>query len=81
MALSWIRPLYSEVLISPLERRVRNYVETRGGISESAQSLATKLGVPRNQCRQALERLVDEGIVCRREFSDIEPIYSRFPTY
>jgi ribosomal protein S25 len=43
-------------------------------------SLADKLGINRRRCRGILERLVEQGVVQRRDFSDMEPIYVRFPS-
>lgn len=79
MSLLWVRPSRAEARFSPDERRVRDYVDTRLGISESAASLAAKLDLDTRRCRRALERLVQEGVVHRREFDDMEPLYCRFP--
>jgi DNA-binding Lrp family transcriptional regulator len=43
-------------------------------------SLADKLGISRRRCRGILEGLVEQGILQRRDFADIEPIYVRFPS-
>jgi predicted ArsR family transcriptional regulator len=80
MNLLWLRPVAAEQSLSPDERRVRDYVDSPGGVSESASSLADKMGISRRRCRGILERLVEQGIVQRREFADIEPIYLRFPS-
>jgi DNA-binding FadR family transcriptional regulator len=80
MNLLWIRPVAAEQAFQPDERRVRDFVDSPGGMSESARSLADKLGMSRSRCRRVLERLVEQGIVERREFADIEPMYLRFPT-
>lgn len=69
----WGRPSAYE------ERRIRTYVETRRGLSESAVSLAPKVGVSTGQCRRVLESLAREGVVRRREVGDIEAIYYRYP--
>jgi predicted ArsR family transcriptional regulator len=61
------------------ERLVREFLLNQHSCSETAISLASKLGLSRRGCRRALEQLVDEGVVRRREFSDIEPIYYRYP--
>lgn len=61
------------------EVRVREFLLKQPSCSETAVSLASKLGLSRRGCRRALELLVDEGVVRRREFSDIEPIYYRYP--
>jgi DNA-binding FadR family transcriptional regulator len=80
MNLLWIRPSHAEQALEPDERRVRDFVDSPGGISESARSLADKMGISRRRCRGVLERLVEQGIVERRDFADIEPIYLRFPS-
>jgi predicted ArsR family transcriptional regulator len=80
MHLLWIRPVAGEQAFPPDERRVRDFVDSPGGVSESARSLADKLGISRSRCRRILERLVEQGVVERREFADIEPMYLRFPT-
>ena len=79
MSLLWVRPSHGEARFSPEERRVRDFIDTRLGISESAASLAAKLDLDKRRCRRALERLVQEGVVHRREFEDMEPLYCRFP--
>ena len=60
------------------ERRVREFLLNERACSETVASLATKLGVDSRGCRRALEQLVEEGFVRRREFHDIEPIYYRY---
>jgi hypothetical protein len=80
MRLLWIRPISSEQLLEPDERRVRDFVDSPGGMSESARSLSDKLGISHRRCRGILERLAEQGVVERREFADIEPIYLRFPS-
>ena len=62
------------------DRRIRDYVVAPSGISESAASLADKLGVSPRRCRHVLDELVKQGLLRRREFSDIAPMYCRFPT-
>jgi ribosomal protein S25 len=42
--------------------------------------LADKLGINRRRCRRILERLVEQGVLQRRDYADIEPIYVRFPS-
>jgi hypothetical protein len=64
----------------PDERRIRDYVTAPGGISESAASLADKLGISPRQCRRVLDELVKQGVLRRHEFSTIAPMYCRFPT-
>ena len=61
------------------ERRIRAFVESRAGLSESAESLAPKVGVKPARCRRVLESLAREGVVRRHEFDGIEPIYYRYP--
>lgn len=79
MSLLWIRPAHAEVHYSPDERRLRDFVDSRAGVSESAASLAAKLGVPERDCRRVLEQLVSEGLVTRRDFQGIQPLYCRYP--
>ena len=80
MNLLWIRPAHAEQGLLPDERRVRDFIDCPAGISESAASLADKLGISRRRCRRILEQLVEQGIVQRRDFVDIEPLYVRFPS-
>jgi predicted ArsR family transcriptional regulator len=80
MNLLWIRPAEAEQALQPDERRVRDYVDSPSGMSESAASLADKLGMSRRRCRHILERLVEQGVLQRREFADIQPMYVRFPS-
>jgi hypothetical protein len=80
MNLLWIRPASAEQGLNPDERRVRDYMDSPGGVSESASSLADKMGISRRRCRGILEELVQQGVVQRREFADIEPMYLRFPS-
>ncbi len=80
MNLLWIRPAEAEQVLQPDERRVRDFVDTPAGVSESAISLADKLGIKRRRCRRILELLVEQGVVQRHDFSDIQPIYVRFPS-
>ena len=79
MNLLWARPLFGEQRLVPDERRIRAYLDTAGGVSESVESLAAKLGVSRGRCRRVLEQLVQEGVIQRRDYADIEPMYSRYP--
>jgi len=62
------------------ERLVRDFLLNESSCSETAISLARKLGLDRRGCRNALDLLVREGMIRRREFNDIEPIYYRYPT-
>ncbi|MBV9173811.1 MAG: hypothetical protein JOZ81_27430 [Chloroflexi bacterium] len=62
------------------DRRIRDYVLAPGGISESAASLADKLGVSPRRCRRVLDDLVKQGVLRRHEFTNIAPMYCRFPT-
>jgi predicted ArsR family transcriptional regulator len=78
--LLWIRPVEGEQALRPDERRIRDFIDSPAGVSESVVSLADKLGISRRRCRGILERLVEQGIVQRRDFADIEPIYVRFPS-
>ena len=80
MNLLWLRPAAAEQAFEPDERRVRDFIDSPGGVSESARSLADKLGMSPSRCRRILERLVEQGVVERRDFEDIEPMYLRFPT-
>lgn len=80
MNLLWIRPATAEQAFSPDERRVRDFIDSPGGVSESAASLADKMGISQRRCRGILEQLVQQGVVQRRDFADIEPIYLRFPS-
>lgn len=74
-----MRSAHAEAAFSPEERRVRDYLDTRAGISESVASLASKLDLGREACKRVLEQLVHEGVVHRRDFADIQPIYTRYP--
>jgi ribosomal protein S25 len=80
MNLLWIKPLEFEQSLAPDERRVRDFVDRAGGVSESVVSLADKLSISRRRCRRILERLVEQGVVQRHDFVDIAPIYVRFPS-
>jgi hypothetical protein len=77
--LLWIRPDGAEPASEPDERRVRDFIESPGGISESAESLADKMGISRRRCQRILDGLVEEGVLQRREYADMQPIYVRFP--
>ena len=72
--------LFGERSQHPDERRVRDFLEAPGGVSESVASLSHKLGIRRSRVRRILNQLVQEGVVERRDFEDIEPLYVRFPT-
>ena len=61
MNLLWLRPVAAEQSLSPDERRVRDYIDSPGGVSESASSLADKMGISPRRCRGILERLVEQG--------------------
>jgi ribosomal protein S25 len=80
MNLLWMRPADVEQGFEPDERRVRDYVDSPSGVSESVLSLSDKLGINRGRCRRILERLVEQGVVQRHDFSDMDPIYVRFPS-
>lgn len=75
----WIRPALNEQRYQPDERRVREFLASPAGISESVASLAAKLGISSGRCRRILEELVAEGVVQRQDFADIQPLYYRFP--
>jgi predicted ArsR family transcriptional regulator len=80
MNLLWMRPAEAEQALQPDERRVRDYVDSPSGMSESVESLADKLQISRRRCRRILEQLVEQGVVQRRDYSDIQPMYVRFPS-
>ena len=80
MNLLWIRPVEGEQSFRPDERRVRDFVDSPAGVSESVASLADKLQINPGRCRRILELLVEQGVVQRHDFADIEPIYVRFPS-
>ena len=79
MNLLWIRPGTVEQGFLPDERRVRDFIDSQAGVSESVASLADKLDISRRRCRRILEQLAEQGVVQRHDFSDMEPIYVRFP--
>ncbi|HEY1298262.1 MAG TPA: winged helix-turn-helix transcriptional regulator [Chloroflexota bacterium] len=80
MHLLWTRPPDAEQSIEPDERRVREFIDSPAGMSESVQSLAEKMGISRRLCRRILEDLVEQGVLQRREFADMPPMYLRFPS-
>ncbi|MBM2811702.1 MAG: Winged helix-turn-helix transcriptional regulator [Chloroflexi bacterium] len=61
------------------ERRILDYLDGRQTLSESPISLATKLAVDLRTTRTVLDRLVEAGLLRRRTFADIEPMYFRNP--
>jgi predicted ArsR family transcriptional regulator len=69
----------AESTSASIERRVRDFIESPGGISESAESLADKMGISRRRCQRILDGLVAEGVLQRREYADMQPMYVRFP--
>jgi hypothetical protein len=79
-ALWGIGPVDGEQPWEPDERRVREFIDSPSGISESVESLADKLGLSRRRCRRILEHMVEQGILQRHEFADMQPIYVRFPS-
>lgn len=79
MNLLWNKADGAEPTSEPDERRVRDFIDSPGGISESAESLADKMGMSRRRCQRILEGLVEEGVVQRREYADMQPMYVRFP--
>jgi predicted ArsR family transcriptional regulator len=60
------------------ERRIREFLLNESCCSETAFSLAAKLGLNPKRCQRALDQMVDEGVVRRRDLGDIEPIYYRY---
>ncbi|HET6320180.1 MAG TPA: hypothetical protein VFG86_27295 [Chloroflexota bacterium] len=76
----WLRPVAAEQDLSPDERRIREFLDCPGGVSESVLSLSAKLDITPRRCRTILNRLVEQGVVDRREYADMEPMYTRFPT-
>jgi predicted ArsR family transcriptional regulator len=78
--LAWIRPIEIDQELPLEESRIRDFVDSPSGVSESVESLSDKLGISRRRCRSILEQLVEQGVVQRREFTDIQPQYVRFPT-
>ena len=72
--------LFGERNHHPDERRVRDFLDASGGVSESVASLSHKLGLRHSRVRRILNQLVQEGVVERHDFEDIEPLYVRFPT-
>ncbi|MDQ3809365.1 MAG: hypothetical protein M3336_03650 [Chloroflexota bacterium] len=80
MRLTRMWPLALKQALDWDERRVREFIESPAGVSESAESLAAKLGISQRRCRSILESLVEQGLVRRREFGDIAPVYFRFPS-
>lgn len=80
MNLLWINATDAEHAFPPEERRVRDFVDSPGGISESAESLADKLGISARRCRRILDDLVEQGVLQRREYANMQPMYSRFPS-
>ena len=60
------------------QRTVRDFLMNEPSCSETAVSLASKLGLRRRNTRQALDQLVNEGLVRRRDFTDMASIYYRF---
>ncbi len=80
MSLLWLRPPGAENHVLPEERRVRDFVSSPQGISETVASLSAKLSVAPTRCRKVLETLVSEGVMERRDFADIAPIYCRYPS-
>jgi hypothetical protein len=80
MNLLWIRSAPGDVDEQLDERRIREYLDGPGGISETADSLSDKLGINSGRCRRILDRMAEQGVVKRQDFKDIEPIYSRFPS-
>jgi len=80
MHLLWTRPVGAEQAVEPDERRVREFIDSPAGMSESVQSLADKMGISRRLCHRILEDLVEQGVLQRRDFADMPPMYLRFPS-
>jgi ribosomal protein S25 len=80
MHLLWTRPVETEQALEPDERRVREFIDSPAGMSESVQSLADKMGISRRLCHRILEDLVEQGVLQRRDFADMPPMYLRFPS-
>ena len=80
MNLLWVRPGGVAPVQEPDERRIREFCDSPAGVSESAASLASKLGISQRSCRSILEHLVEQGVVGRHDYLGIEPMYFRFPT-
>ena len=80
MNLLWVRPGGVAPTQEPDERRIREFCASPAGVSESAASLAAKLGISQRSCRAILEQLVEQGVVGRHDYLGIEPMYFRFPT-
>jgi hypothetical protein len=76
----WLRPVPDVEDLAPDERRIREFLDSPGGVSESVLSLSAKLDIGPRRCRTILERLVQQGMLAKRNYTDIEPMYSRFPT-
>ena len=60
------------------EHRVREFLMNETACSETARSLSEKLRLSPRRCRRALDVMVSEGLVRRRDFADIDPIYYRY---
>jgi len=58
MSLLWIRPVQVEQALEPDERRVRDFVDSPAGVSESVESLSDKLGISPAQVRELSEKKV-----------------------
>ena len=80
MNLLWVRTVLGpQPPYSPAERRIREFLETPAGVSESVASLSNKLSVSPGLCRRVLEQLAREGVVRRTDYAGMQPIYSRYP--
>jgi predicted ArsR family transcriptional regulator len=62
------------------EKRIIDFIEGQYAMSESASSLANKLGIEAKTVRRVLDHLVDAGAMRRRELGKSEPIYYRYPS-
>ena len=62
------------------EKRIIDFIEGQYAVSESAISLANKLGIEPKTVRRVLDHLVEAGAMRRRDLGKIEPIYYRYPS-
>jgi ribosomal protein S25 len=62
------------------EKRILQFLEEEDAVSETPISMANKLNVDITIARTVMDHLVEAGVLRRRDFGDIEPIYYRYPT-